>query len=113
MGLSLRRALDAPDDEVREALDDEAVELKARLLALEVEPDPDAPAEEPSDAVSEAPVAADASVAGDAAVAETAATPTRLPRPRLRVRPPWRLPSVSRQRMRLLMKRLMKLSLTP
>jgi small subunit ribosomal protein S1 len=43
MGLSLRRALEASDDEVREALGDEAVELKNRLLALEVEPDPDAP----------------------------------------------------------------------
>src|SRR3712207_6317403 len=43
MGLSLRRALEAGDDEVREALGDEAVELKNRLLALEVEPDPDAP----------------------------------------------------------------------
>jgi predicted RNA-binding protein with RPS1 domain len=42
MGLSLRRALEASDDEVREALGDEAVELKQRLLALEVEPDPDA-----------------------------------------------------------------------
>jgi small subunit ribosomal protein S1 len=42
MGLSLRRALEATDDEVREALDEEAVELKQRLLALEVEPDPDA-----------------------------------------------------------------------
>jgi small subunit ribosomal protein S1 len=42
MGLSLRRALEATDDEVREALGDEAVELKQRLLALEVEPDPDA-----------------------------------------------------------------------
>jgi small subunit ribosomal protein S1 len=42
MGLSLRRALEASDDEVREALGDEAVELKARLLAMEVEPDPDA-----------------------------------------------------------------------
>ncbi|HEX5165926.1 MAG TPA: 30S ribosomal protein S1 [Thermomicrobiales bacterium] len=42
MGLSLRRALEASDDEVREALGDEAVELKQRLMALEVEPDPDA-----------------------------------------------------------------------
>jgi small subunit ribosomal protein S1 len=42
MGLSLRRALEASDDEVREALNDEAVELKQALLALEVEPDPDA-----------------------------------------------------------------------
>jgi small subunit ribosomal protein S1 len=43
MGLSLRRALEASDEEVREALGDEAVDLKNRLLALEVEPDPDAP----------------------------------------------------------------------
>jgi small subunit ribosomal protein S1 len=41
MGLSLRRALEASDDEVREALGDEAVELKHRLLAIEIEPDPD------------------------------------------------------------------------
>jgi len=42
MGLSLRRALEATDEEVQEALGDEAVELKHRLMALEVEPDPDA-----------------------------------------------------------------------
>ncbi|MGH9176578.1 MAG: S1 RNA-binding domain-containing protein, partial [Vicinamibacterales bacterium] len=42
MGLSLRRALEATDDEVREALGDDAVELKGQLMALEVEPDPDA-----------------------------------------------------------------------
>lgn len=50
MGLSLRRALEATDDEVREALGDEAVELKNRLLALEVEPDPDAEPEQEREA---------------------------------------------------------------
>jgi small subunit ribosomal protein S1 len=50
MGLSLRRALEASDDEVREALNDEAVELKQALLALEVEPDPDAEPEPERDA---------------------------------------------------------------
>jgi small subunit ribosomal protein S1 len=37
MGLSLRRALEASDDEVQEALGDEAVALKNQLMALEVE----------------------------------------------------------------------------
>ena len=41
MGLSLRRALEATDEEVEEALGAEAVELKHQLLALEVEPDED------------------------------------------------------------------------
>lgn len=45
MGLSLRRAIDATDEEVQLALGDEAVELKQRLLALEIAPDPDAEAE--------------------------------------------------------------------
>jgi small subunit ribosomal protein S1 len=47
MGLSLRRALEATDEEVEEALGADAVALKAQLMALEVEPDPDA--EEPYD----------------------------------------------------------------
>jgi small subunit ribosomal protein S1 len=42
MGLSLRRALEATDEEVEIALDQDAVELKHRLLELEVEPDPNA-----------------------------------------------------------------------
>ncbi|HUG16283.1 MAG TPA: 30S ribosomal protein S1 [Thermomicrobiales bacterium] len=42
MGLSLRRALEATDEEVEEAIGAEAVALKAHLLAMEVEPDPDA-----------------------------------------------------------------------
>src|SRR5690606_37901615 len=42
MGLSLRRALEATDEEVEAALGPEAVALKHQLLALEVEPDPDA-----------------------------------------------------------------------
>jgi small subunit ribosomal protein S1 len=39
MGLSLRRALEASDEEVAAALGDEAVELKHELLAREIEPD--------------------------------------------------------------------------
>jgi small subunit ribosomal protein S1 len=46
MGLSLRRGLEATDDEVQESLGAEAVELKARLLEMEIEPDPDAPEQE-------------------------------------------------------------------
>jgi small subunit ribosomal protein S1 len=42
MGLSLRRALEATDEEVEIALGQDAVELKHRLLELEVEPDPNA-----------------------------------------------------------------------
>lgn len=41
MGLSLRRALEATDEEVNEALGPEAVELKQKLMELEVEPDED------------------------------------------------------------------------
>jgi small subunit ribosomal protein S1 len=39
MGLSLRRALEATDEEVAAALGDEAIELKHQLLAQEIEPD--------------------------------------------------------------------------
>lgn len=39
MGLSLRRALEATDEEVAEALGDDAVQLKHDLLAIEIEPD--------------------------------------------------------------------------
>lgn len=39
MGLSLRRALEATDEEVAAALGDDAVELKHQLLAIEIEPD--------------------------------------------------------------------------
>jgi small subunit ribosomal protein S1 len=42
MGLSLRRALEAGDDEVAQALGEDAVALKHELLAREIEPDPDA-----------------------------------------------------------------------
>ncbi|MEX1159165.1 MAG: 30S ribosomal protein S1 [Thermomicrobiales bacterium] len=58
MGLSLRRALEATDEEVLEALDQVAVELKERLLALEVEPDPDAE-DEPERIPAPAAIAAD------------------------------------------------------
>ncbi|MBA2451693.1 MAG: S1 RNA-binding domain-containing protein, partial [Chloroflexia bacterium] len=43
MGLSLRRGIDATDEEVQEALGEEAVALKHRLMEMEIEPDPDAP----------------------------------------------------------------------
>lgn len=77
MGLSLRRALDATDEEVETALDAEAVQLKHALLALEVEPDPDAegddvaPAREAetttaTDEQGESPQAAVESVVADA-----------------------------------------------
>ncbi len=39
MGLSLRRALEATDEEVASALGDDAVELKHELLSREIEPD--------------------------------------------------------------------------
>ena len=79
MGLSLRRALEATDDEVREALDDEAVELKARLLALEVEPDPDAedePEREATPAARTSPDAETEPVAETEAPAAAVATAT-------------------------------------
>ncbi|MBA2454903.1 MAG: S1 RNA-binding domain-containing protein, partial [Chloroflexia bacterium] len=60
MGLSLRRGIDATDEEVLEALGAEAVELKNRLLEMEIEPDPDAPAQDSySAAASEAAPEAD------------------------------------------------------
>jgi len=49
MGLSLRRGLEASDEEVEAALGPEAVELKHQLLAMEIEPDPDAPEQETVD----------------------------------------------------------------
>jgi len=79
MGLSLRRALEATDDEVREVLDDEAVELKARLLALEVEPDPDAedePEREATPAARTSPDAETEPVAETEAPAAAVATAT-------------------------------------
>lgn len=42
MGLSLRRALEATDEEVAGALGDDAVELKHELLSREIEPDEEA-----------------------------------------------------------------------
>ena len=49
MGLSLRRAIDATDEEIEAALGPEAVQLKQRLLELDVEPDPNAPPEDAGD----------------------------------------------------------------
>jgi small subunit ribosomal protein S1 len=71
MGLSLRRALEATDEEVTTALGDEAVALKHELLAIEIEPDEseDAPvADDEGDSESEtvAEVADDAADANDA-----------------------------------------------
>jgi small subunit ribosomal protein S1 len=58
MGLSLRRALEATDEEVAAALGEDAVALKQELMALEIEPDEsdEADAEEAADEA-EAPVA--------------------------------------------------------
>jgi small subunit ribosomal protein S1 len=53
MGLSLRRGLEATDEEVQESLGAEAVELKSRLLEMEIEPDPDAPEQEAAEARAE------------------------------------------------------------
>lgn len=57
MGLSLRRALEATDEEVLEALGPEAVELKHRLIELEasagLEPEPASAEEEEGDEPSE------------------------------------------------------------
>lgn len=61
MGLSLRRALEATDEEVEEALGADAVALKAQLLALEVEPDPDAEEQYEDEPRGEAPEADDVS----------------------------------------------------
>jgi small subunit ribosomal protein S1 len=59
MGLSLRRALEATDEEVTAALGDEAVALKHELLAIEIEPDEsDAEAAADADGTEEEPSAA-------------------------------------------------------
>ncbi|HET7035296.1 MAG TPA: 30S ribosomal protein S1 [Thermomicrobiaceae bacterium] len=50
MGLSLRRALEATDEEVGAALGDDAVALKQELLAQEIEPDESEADYEPEDA---------------------------------------------------------------
>ncbi|HEU5423175.1 MAG TPA: 30S ribosomal protein S1 [Nitrolancea sp.] len=50
MGLSLRRALEATDEEVEAALGDDAVALKQELLAQEIEPDESEVEYEPEDA---------------------------------------------------------------
>lgn len=48
MGLSLRRAVETPDEEIAAVLGDEAVALKAEILSREIEPDPDHPEVEAS-----------------------------------------------------------------
>lgn len=59
MGLSLRRALEASDEEVAAALGEDAVELKHELLAREIEPDEnEQPENEPETGGAEQPVAA-------------------------------------------------------
>jgi small subunit ribosomal protein S1 len=83
MGLSLRRGLDAPDEEVEQALGAEAVELKNRLLEMEIEPDPDAPEQEAfeAEAPSEAPAEVEAATATEepAAESQTSAPSERAP----------------------------------
>jgi small subunit ribosomal protein S1 len=77
MGLSLRRALEATDEEVEEALGSEAVALKAQLLALEVEPDPDADAayESREREVAEQVATAETSVEADVVTVSEAEAP--------------------------------------
>lgn len=58
MGLSLRRALEATDEEVAAALGDDAVELKHQLLAIEIEPDETEEAPADDDDAESAPEAA-------------------------------------------------------
>jgi small subunit ribosomal protein S1 len=70
MGLSLRRALEATDEEVEAALGAEAVELKNQLLALEVEPDEESGEEQPREREQEAPVREEALVVEAAIEAE-------------------------------------------
>ncbi len=70
MGLSLRRALEATDEEVIAGVGPEAVELKHNLLALEVEPDEDGEHEPAPRAERERPAAPEASE--EATVSETA-----------------------------------------
>jgi len=73
MGLSLRRALEASDEEVAAALGEDAVELKHELLAREIEPDEnEQPENEPETGGAEQPVAAAVATeaTGDAPQAE-------------------------------------------
>jgi small subunit ribosomal protein S1 len=59
MGLSLRRALEASDEEVAAALGEDAVELKHELLAREIEPDEnEQPDDEPETGRDEQPAVA-------------------------------------------------------
>jgi small subunit ribosomal protein S1 len=61
MGLSLRRGLEATDEEVEQALGAEAVELKQRLLEMEIEPDPDAPEQDSYESRSDEPALTESS----------------------------------------------------
>jgi small subunit ribosomal protein S1 len=71
MGLSLRRALEATDEEITAALGDEAVELKHQLLAHEIEPDEhDAPAAPPQPEASTGDEPVEAELAEEPATAD-------------------------------------------
>lgn len=69
MGLSLRRALEASDEEVEAALGAEVVDLKNQLMALEIQPDP---AEEEAEA--EAPTQSDELETSEAQTSEASPT---------------------------------------
>jgi small subunit ribosomal protein S1 len=77
MGLSLRRALEASDEEVAAALGEDAVELKHELLAREIEPDEnEQPENEPETGGDEQPETVASAVATEAAPeSETEASP--------------------------------------
>ena len=80
MGLSLRRALEATDEEVEEAVGVEAVQLKHALLSLEVEPDPDAEPEDEAPAqVASTPSAEDTQTESVTAAVETVTSQTTEP----------------------------------
>lgn len=68
MGLSLRRALEASDEEVATSLGDDAVELKHELLAREIEPDEnEQPEPEPDTGGDDQPAVAASAVTTEAA----------------------------------------------
>ena len=65
MGLSLRRGLEATDEEVEQALGAEAVELKNRLAEMEIEPDPDAPEQDAFEARADSDTSTDTDSTSD------------------------------------------------
>jgi small subunit ribosomal protein S1 len=76
MGLSLRRALEATDEEVTTALGEDAVELKHELLAIEIEPEEsdDEPASDDEGESAPAPEAAADDATDEEATSETETT---------------------------------------